>query len=499
MGAYGDGAPSVEAAPAGADVSGNALKIARSGAQTFGGTFFTITPAIAFTADRKTITARVYSSRAGAVIKLKVEATDGSSVEVAATQAVTAANTWQTLSWNLSGVDPAKSYTVIAISPDVDVPLGGAQSYWIENITLADSLQRRRRRCPAGTVLITWDETTSPVSNMGAYGDGAPSVEAAPAGADVSGKALKIARSGAQTFGGTFFTITPAIAFTADRKTITARVYSSRAGAVIRFKVEATDGSSVEVAATQAVTAANTWQTLSWNLSGVDLAKSYTIIAISPDVDVTIGGAQSYWIENVTLAAASSGGGGTAGQHGFCHLGREHLARQQHGCLRRRRAQCGGGARRSGQRQGAEDSPQRSPDTSAAPSSRSRPRSPSRADRKTITRPCVFVASRRRDQVQSRGNRWLARSKWRRTQPVTTANTWQTLSGSLSGVDPAKTYTIIAISPDRGRGPRRCADLLVRRHHAGASRRWRQRHRSPVTIATLEEPTASLTGLRRLL
>ena len=446
MGAYGDGAPSVEAAPAGADVSGNALKIARSGAQTFGGTFFTITPAIAFTADRKTITARVYSSRAGAVIKLKVEATDGSSVEVAATQAVTAANTWQTLTWNLSGVDPAKSYTVIAISPDVDVTLGGAQSYWIENVTLAAASSGGGGVPPTGTVLITWDETTSPVSNMGAYGDGAPSVEAAPAGTDVSGKALKIARSGAQNFGGTFFTITPAIAFTADRKTITARVYSSRAGAVIRFKAEATDGSSVEVAATQAVTAANTWQTLSWNLSGVDLSKSYTIIAISPDVDVTLGGAQSYWIENVTLAAASSGGGGTGGSSASLVTWDEStspvtaMGAYGDGAPSVEAAPSGlsGKALKIG-RSGAQ--------TFGGTFFTITPPIPFGANQKTIT--ARVYSSRAGAVIRFKAEATDGSSfEVAATQPVATANTWQTLSWSLSGVDPAKSYTIMAISPD---------------------------------------------------
>lgn len=149
--------------------------------------------------------------------------------------------------------------------------------------------------------LISWDEATSPVSGIGAYGDAGPTVETAPAGG--SGNALKITRSGAQTFGGTYFTVAPALPFTTANKTVTARVQSTRAGAVIKLKVEVPGGASVEVAATQPIATANTWQTLTWNLAGVDPSLSYTVIAISPDVDIAIGGAQSYWFDNLKIVA----------------------------------------------------------------------------------------------------------------------------------------------------------------------------------------------------
>jgi len=156
-----------------------------------------------------------------------------------------------------------------------------------------------------GTVLVSWDEDPPVATGIGAFGDASPSVEAAPAGGD--GNALKLDRSGASNFGGTYFTV-PAVPFAADRKTITARVYATRAGAVVYLKVEVPGGASTEVPAT--VTAANTWQTLTWVLSGVDPAGSYTTMVISADTDVVSLGAQTYWVDDITLLAASGGGGG---------------------------------------------------------------------------------------------------------------------------------------------------------------------------------------------
>ena len=305
MGAYGGALPSVETAPAGG--SGNALKILKPvSPDTWGGTFFTM-PALPFTNERKVLTARVYSSRAGAVIRLKVEVPGGGSVEVAGTT-TGAANTWSTVSWDLAAVDPTKAYTVIAITPDVDRVTDG-QSYWIDTLSLA----------PAGpvvvpppsgvdAVLLSFDESAPAFSDMGSYGGALPSVEAGPAGG--SGNALKILKpTSPDTWGGTFFTV-PTIPFAADRKTLTARVYATRADAVIALKVEVPGGNSVEVASAP-TGPANTWSTVTWNLAAVNPALSYKIIAITPDASLPTNG-RSYYIDNITLLAAGTGGGGTA-------------------------------------------------------------------------------------------------------------------------------------------------------------------------------------------
>lgn len=159
----------------------------------------------------------------------------------------------------------------------------------------------------SGTLLISWDETTLPATGIGAFGDAGPSVAAAPTGG--GGNALKLDRSGSTldgdtgqpfTYGGTYFNV-PAVPFTADRKTITARVYATRANAVVYLKVEG-PGGAIEVPAT--VTAANTWQTLTWVLSGVNPANSYTTMVFSADTNVPNLGAQTYWVDDVVLANA---------------------------------------------------------------------------------------------------------------------------------------------------------------------------------------------------
>ena len=309
MGAYGGAVPTVEAGPA--EASGNALKIVKpTGAKddagnpvNWGGTYFTVA-AIPFTADRKVLSARVYSTKANAVIKLKVEIPKVGSVEVAGTT-TGPANTWSTVTWDLAAVDPSKNYTVIAITPDAEaVPSG--QSYYIDTLTLDAAAAPVTPPAP-GSAFVSFDEDPPAFSGMGAYGGALPTVEAGPEGS--TGNALKIIKpTGAKTdagelvnWGGTFFT-TSTIPFTSTDKTITARVYSTRANAVIKFKVEVPGGDFVEVASAP-TGPANTWSTVSWDFSAVNPTQTYKIMAITPDAE-TVPSDQTYYFDDIKVTSA---------------------------------------------------------------------------------------------------------------------------------------------------------------------------------------------------
>ena len=133
---------------------------------------------------------------------------------------------------------------------------------------------------------------------MGAYGGALPTVDVYPEVGDTD-KVLKIVKpAGAEPWGGIYFS-TATIPFTDSRKKISARVYSTKADSVIKFKVEVPGGTSVEVASTP-TGAANTWSTVTWDFSAVDITKAYQVIAITPDADVATSG-QSYYFDDITL------------------------------------------------------------------------------------------------------------------------------------------------------------------------------------------------------
>jgi hypothetical protein len=155
----------------------------------------------------------------------------------------------------------------------------------------------------SGTVLVSFDEANAAFTGMGAYGGALPDVVAGPTGG--SGNALKILKpTSPDAWGGVYFGVAN-IPFTADRQKITARVNATKAGAIIKFKVESSNGGpAVEVASTP-TGAANTWQTVTWDMTGVDIAKAYGTIAITPDQDLVTSG-QAYYIDDITLAAAAT-------------------------------------------------------------------------------------------------------------------------------------------------------------------------------------------------
>jgi hypothetical protein len=143
--AYGGALPDLVTGPSGG--SGKALKIVKSvgtyidngnqvANQTWGGTYFTV-PRVPFTATEKAITARVYSTVANAVVRLKVEVPGGANTEVPGTT-VTQANTWTTVTWDFSAANLAANYTVLAVTPDSTRALDGA-TYYIDDIRIVDT------------------------------------------------------------------------------------------------------------------------------------------------------------------------------------------------------------------------------------------------------------------------------------------------------------------------------------------------------------------------
>jgi hypothetical protein len=147
------------------------------------------------------------------------------------------------------------------------------------------------------TLLTSFDEATPPLPIE--FGGAGYAIEAGPPGG--SGNALKVTRPGGEVFAGVFVPL-PAIPFTATRNSITARVFSPTAGTPMITKVEFAEGmGSADTFPTTAVVAG--WQTLTWVFNGLDLTKAYTRFTFLPNLG-TVGTGQIYYIDEITLGAA---------------------------------------------------------------------------------------------------------------------------------------------------------------------------------------------------
>ena len=123
----------------------------------------------------------------------------------------------------------------------------------------------------ASTTFLTFDETTSP--SLTAFGGDVGTIESDPAGG--SNKVLKIVKSaGNETWAGVTMSkctypsdSLPVIPLTATNKTMSMRVYSTVANKVLRLKLENATAGAINVEMDATVTAANTWQTLTFDIS----------------------------------------------------------------------------------------------------------------------------------------------------------------------------------------------------------------------------------------
>jgi hypothetical protein len=297
-GSFGGALPSVEDGPAGG--SGKTLKIVKpAGSEPWGGTFFTLTQKVPFTADKKSISAKVRSTRAGAVYTMKVEVSANDFVEVVSSPGG-AADTWSTVTWDFSAASTSKNYTVIAITPDFGVATSG-QSYFIDELTVVAGTVTPPPT--GGTTLASFDESPA-LEFVGFNGAEGSVIDTAPTGGG-SGKAAKIVRAGGDVFAGAFVTTAANIPVSATRQTITAMVNSPKAGVPFVMKLEGPGGAqSAEVAGTPALKAG--WQTMTFAFTGIDTSKQYNKIVILPQLGTaspTTG--ETWWVDDIKLAAAT--------------------------------------------------------------------------------------------------------------------------------------------------------------------------------------------------
>lgn len=325
------------------DPTDGANKVARivksAAAELWAGTTVAVCPSDAiarlpFSATLTKMSARVWSPVAGIPVRLKVEnaANPAQSAETEAT--VSVASGWQTLSFDFAtpaagtaALNPAFTYNKASVFFNFGTTgaATGARTYYLDDLSfVGSSFTASCAGAASSAVTITMDEASAPTfAGFGGAEDA--SIAADPAGG--SNKVARVIKSAAaELWAGTTVSTLPGnqiapIGFSATARTITVRVWSPAAGVPVRLKVEnaADAGKSVETEAT--VTAANTWQTLSFNFASpvagtaaLDLAATYNRASIFFNFGTpgSATGARTYFFEDVTYPAAATAGGGGA-------------------------------------------------------------------------------------------------------------------------------------------------------------------------------------------
>lgn len=309
------------------DAANNVAKVNRAaGAEAFAGTTITaaaglgFSPKIPFNANDTRMSVRVWSPDANIPVRLKVEDhTDNTkSVETEAT--VTTAAGWQTLTFNFApgsqvagtaAINFANSYDKATIFFDFgrDKAAAVAKTYYFDDVTFVPGTGMPPP--PSGdTVLADFDTVNPPF--VGFEGAEGSSVGPAPSGG--SGNAANLLRSGGKDFALGLVTLPNPLPLAANRKTISARVYSPTASIrmVLKLEQSGTGGAvnSGDIQANEIVAVG--WQTLTWTVA--NLRTTYDTLVLLPNlgtVDAPPG--KTYYYDDIKLLAATGGGGGGGG------------------------------------------------------------------------------------------------------------------------------------------------------------------------------------------
>ncbi|WP_143002792.1 hypothetical protein [Psychroflexus sediminis] len=108
--------------------------------------------------------------------------------------------------------------------------------------------------------------------------------------------------AGSETWAGTSTTLSAPIDFT-NGTLIKMDVYSPQAGVPVLFKIENGLDNTIFVESQESTTVANEWETLTFDMSALDLSTTYEVLAIFFNFN-TAGSGETYYFDNLRTASA---------------------------------------------------------------------------------------------------------------------------------------------------------------------------------------------------
>ncbi|WP_421918622.1 hypothetical protein [Marinifilum sp.] len=276
-----------------------AQSVKAAGAEIWAGSFLTLESPIDFSSNT-TFKVKVWSPKAGATVKLKVEnLTDGNiGFEVDAT--TTVAGEWEELTFDFSAIDQANEYQKVVIFFDFGNN-GDDSTYYFDDIKLVpasipvfSSIQDFEGAAPTFTVFGNI-ANVEVIDNPDATGE------------NTTAKVAQLTKTaGSETWAGAFFQTSSAL----DLDTysmIKVKTWSPKAGVVVKLKLENADASITHEVDLNTTTA-NAWEELTYDFSQAPVA-DYVTVVIFFDFG-NVGDDSVYYYDEIGLA--NEGGSSTA-------------------------------------------------------------------------------------------------------------------------------------------------------------------------------------------
>ena len=251
---------------------------------------------IPFTSTATKMSIRVYSPATGIHIRLKVEDHSDGTKSVETEAITTAANAWETLTFDFSNpasgtpaLNMAINYDKASVFFDFGSAGIGKNYYW-------DNVKFIAANTPSTGLGLPLDFQSSTLNyTFTDFNGGAVTVINNPyaTGINTSSKVARMIKGTGEVYGGSYITLDQSIDFS-TKKTFSMKVYSTRVGAKVLLKVENLTDGSVSFEKEVATTKANEWETLTFDYSTINTAKSYQKVVLIFDNGTKGDGSANY-------------------------------------------------------------------------------------------------------------------------------------------------------------------------------------------------------------
>ena len=284
---------------------------------------------IPFSAAETLMRVRVYSPRAGVVVRLKVEDAADPSRSVETEAVTTVVNGWETLTFDFSkpaaGTAPLNlAYTYNKISIFFDFGKSGADggggTFYFDDVVFVVGGSSGSGN--TGTCKPPCIDFSSPDVKYAPF-EGLVLAAQADDPLDPTNKVAKFVKgpTGQPWAGATIYTIDGTLSVPAfdlaNDKIVTLRVLAPAAGITVRLKIEDASNPAVFVEQDVLTTRANEWETLTFDFAtpvggNFDAAATYDRVSLFPAFSTTAPPASelTFYFDELQYTATSSGGGG---------------------------------------------------------------------------------------------------------------------------------------------------------------------------------------------
>jgi hypothetical protein len=279
-----------------------------NGAETWAGTTIGtntgFATAIPLTASASQMSVRVYSPAAGIRVLLKVEdhTNNQRSVETFAT--TTMAGEWETLIFDFNNQAPGTAafnpnftYTMASIFFDFGNSGNGKVFYW-------DDVRKLATNFVETVSLPLTFESNSLTYTFNDFDGGVATVINNPqsGGINTSAKVGRMVKNAGQIWGGSWIGLAAPIDFS-TKKTFKVKVFSPRAGAKLLLKVENQNDGGINFEKEVTTTVAGAWETLTFDFSAINTARTYQKIVMIFDLGTAGDGSANFTFlfDDITL------------------------------------------------------------------------------------------------------------------------------------------------------------------------------------------------------